>query len=166
MKAKALLASFLLIAASVTTGAQADKVTIELGSVTVWLGMSQSEAMKRFHEAGYLANEPEPGKVTIILDTSQKYVYTVKFVDGSVVSAGREWPLSGTDELTSIIGALSSLADHEGYSCSVRHFVQNSPELAAERISIKCGKRTVLLSQGKVGSSRFVAATESIGEAL
>lgn len=144
---------------------QHPKVSIDLGSVTVWLGMTQTEALLQFQSAGYKMLGDGTTARKDFQDGNQ--VYTVWFNNGKVVCAEREWYSSGKDEMDAVLGALAAIASHGASSCSITHDTINEPEHSAKRILIECGQRSVLLMEGKIDSPDqilFVSAIERIGQ--
>ena len=141
------------------------KVSIDLGSVKVWLGMSQTDALLQFQSAGY--------KMLGDGTTARKdfqygdHVYTVWFRNGKVVCAERDWYTSDKDEMDAVLGALGAIASHGAGSCSITHDTINEPDNSAERILIDCGQRSVLLMKSKTDSGvkiLLVSAFERIGQ--
>jgi hypothetical protein len=141
------------------------KVSIDLGSVTVWLGMSQTNALAQFQSAGYKVLGDGTTARTDVQDGG--HVYSIWFKGGKVICAEREWYSSGRDEMDAVIGALAAMASHGAHSCSVMHDAINEPDQSAERILIDCGQRSVYLAKGKTGSSNpvnYVSAFERVGQ--
>lgn len=141
------------------------KVSIDLGSVTVWLGMSQTDALAQFQSAGYKVLGDGTTARMSVQDGSR--VYSIWFKGGKVICAEREWYSSGKDEMDAVLGALAAMASHGVRSCSVMHDAINEPDQSAERILIDCGQRSVYLAKGKISSANpvnYVSAFERIGQ--
>jgi hypothetical protein len=141
------------------------KVSIDLGSATVWLGMPQTDALAQFQSAGYKMLGDSTTARTNVQDGN--HVYSVWFKGGKVVCAEREWYSSGRSEMDAVIGALAAMASHGAHSCSVMHDAVNEPDQSAERILIDCGQRSVYLAKGKISSSSpadYVSAFERVGQ--
>lgn len=141
------------------------KVSIDLGSVTVWLGMPQNDALRQFQNAGYKVLGDGTTARTNVQDGN--HVYSIWFKDGKVICAEREWYSSGRDEMDAVLGALGAMASHGTSSCSITHDTINEPEKSAERILIECGQRSVFLAKGRIDSTnetKFVDAFERIGQ--
>jgi len=141
------------------------KVSIDLGSVKVWLGMSQTDALLQFQSAGYKML----GDGTTARKDFQdgNHVYTVWLKNEKVVCAEREWYTSGKDEMDAVLGALGAIASHGAGSCSITHDTINEPDNSAERILIDCGQRSVLLMKSKIDTGvkiLLVSAFERIGQ--
>ncbi len=135
-------------------------VSLELGSVTVWLGMTQTEALLKLQRAGY---HVEGDSAMRIVNDGEK-VYTIEFENGQLTFADREWHSQGTNVMDAVLGALTALASYGPASCAVTHAPITQPDYASDRIFIECGKRSVLLSQGHFGSVSTVSADERIGQ--
>jgi hypothetical protein len=152
------------INAQTQTGGDA-KVSLELGSVTVWLGMPETEALSGFQRAGYkVLGMPSALTKMIVND---KTAYSVGFKGGRLVYADREWPSSGSGELDAVLRAMAALASHGTTSCSIIHAPISKPDGSLNRIFIDCGERSVLLAKGTFeasGENRFVTISERIGE--
>jgi hypothetical protein len=141
------------------------KVSIELGSVTVWLGMSQTDALAQFQSAGYKVLGDGTTARTNVQDGN--HVYSIWFEGGKVICAEREWYSSGVDEMDAVVGALAAIASQGAHSCSVMHDAINEPGQSAERILIDCGQRSVYLAKGKISSANpvnYVSASERVGQ--
>jgi hypothetical protein len=141
------------------------KVSLELGSVTVWLGMSQTDALLQFQSAGYKVSANGTTAKTSVEDENR--VYSIWFKGGKVVCAEREWYSSGRDEIDAVLSALAAVASHGTSSCSILHDTINEPEQSAERVLIDCGERSVYLAKGKITSSteiQYVSVVERIGQ--
>lgn len=128
------------------------RTSMELGSVTVWLGMPKQEVVRRCASAGYSVNDTND----LIFDTNDPKKATadskwfgVKFKNGRLSFASREWYSSKASPFGAAIGALEQLKDtHAG--CSVVHDQDKSPDAEFERVFITCGFRTVLIKVGKM----------------
>jgi hypothetical protein len=141
------------------------RVSLELGSVTVWLGMSQTDALLQFQSAGYKVLGDSTTARTNVQDGN--HVYSIWFKGGKVICAEREWYSSGSDGMDAVLGALAAMASHGARSCSITHDTVNEPERSVERILIDCGQRSVYLAKGKISSTnevKFVSAFERIGQ--
>jgi hypothetical protein len=141
------------------------KLSIDLGSVTVWLGMPQTDALLQFQSAGVKVLGDGTAGRTNIQDGS--HVYSIWFKNGKVVCAEREWYSSGRDEMDAVIGALSAVASHGESTCSIVHDTIGEPDHSGERILLDCGQRSVLLLKGKSDASngmKFVDVFERIGQ--
>jgi len=141
------------------------RVAIELGSVTVWLGMPQTDVLLQFQSAGYkLLGDNSTARRDF---QDGNHVYSVWFKNGKVACADREWYSTGGDEMGAVLGALAAIASHGASSCSIIHDPINEPGNSADRILIQCGQRSVVLVKGKIeppAQVLYVSAFERIGQ--
>lgn len=144
-----------------------EKVELELGNVTVWLGVPQQEALSKFATAGYRVH-PASGSddLTVVLNGNGEHVYNVKFSEGRLTLADRSWMGKGVNNIEAVIGALGALAQHGSVRCEVIHDPIAEPGSSWDRIFVSCGKRSVLIAKGKVNNigSEIVEVSERIRE--
>jgi hypothetical protein len=153
MKLALLLVSFLATAiptASVVPQ-KSSHVTLELGTVPVWLGMPKSEVMAALSEAGYkvLVDDTKENSIFVTAGTALGHrLYTIRFNKaGRLIYADRPWHNSDKNSFESILGALETV---DGQRCTVSHQPLNTPELKLDRIFIFCdSSRTILITHGK-----------------
>lgn len=143
------------------------RISIDLGSVTVWLGMSQTDALLRFQNAGFKILGDGSTERTNVQDGI--HVYSIWFKNGKLVCAEREWYSSGKDEMDAVLGALAAISSHGASSCSIIHDTINEPQHSGEGIIIDCGQRSLLLRKGKIDLSnddgmKYVDVLERIGQ--
>ena len=141
------------------------KVSLELGSVTVWLGMSQTDALLQFQSAGYKVTAGGTTSRASVQDGNR--VYSIWFKGGKVVCAEREWYSPGRDEMDAVLSALAAIASHGANSCSIMHDTINEPDQSAVRVLIDCGGRSVYLAKGKITPPtevQYVSVLERIGQ--
>ncbi len=134
------------------------RVSVDLGSVTVWLGMPQTDALAQFRSAGYKVLGDGTTARTDVQDGN--HVYSIWFQGGRVICAEREWYSSGRDEMDAVLGALAAMASHGARSCSVMHDTIDEPEQSAARVLIECGQRSVLLMKGKIDVTKELDPSE------
>jgi hypothetical protein len=157
----------LLLAASVgsllpQTRPNPTKVSIELGSVTVWLGMSKTQMVLVATGAGYRTMDHDNN--IIVLD-AKGIVGTCSFASDRLVFASRSWWRPGGDTLTATIDALAALASY-GHDCELTHAPINKPTLDVNRLFVTCGDRSVLVVKGRANSpsdSEVIEVDERIG---
>ena len=138
-----------------------DRVALDLGSVTVWLGMPQQEVLSKFEAAGYRVQPVN--ETTMVLNGER--VYDVKFTAGRLSYADRDWIGRDVKAFDAVIGALGALAQYGGSPCRVSHDPIAEPGHSADRIFISCGKRSVLIIKGKLEGNDTVDVYERIGSA-
>ena len=138
----------LLLLKPETSLATSPEESIDLGVVTVSLEMAKQEVLKRFSNAGYIVLSPSDDGLTTVVDKGSKTAYTVRFVGDRLKYANRSWSSSYDEALSSSIKALYALADHGGELCTVARAPVNSPNISADMVVIRCGKRGVSLMRG------------------
>lgn len=159
---KSLIAVLLIFTALTTAAAQTgQRVTLELGNVTVWLGMPKVDVLSACAAAGYTAIEnKDDGSINILTGTTKAgRLYSVRFTAGRVSYAGRSWSSNGKDELDAVLGALATL---DGKNCTVSHEPTNEPDTQLNRVLIVCGSRSVLIVTGKISGIAVADVFERI----
>jgi hypothetical protein len=123
-----------------------DRLSLEVGTVTVWLGMTQEEAAKKFRDAGYEATLA--GNQLLLKSGSEAHV--IWFKAGRLAFAEREWNTAyKVEQVDAVIGALGALAEKANNEpCSVIHSPVSTPNLSANRVFVSCGQRSVLIGNG------------------
>lgn len=142
---------------------QRQRVSLEVGSVNVWLGMTKEEATKRFSDVGYQVTRAGD---KLLMRRGSSDAQILWFKDGRLAFANQAWNTTDkTDELDAVLGALGSLAEKvENQPCSVIHAPLSSPDSSSNRVFISCGERSVLISKGTIMGSPFVEVSERIGD--
>jgi hypothetical protein len=159
-------AAVLLLA--VQSFAQRNDVSLDLGPVTVRLGMPKREVLQKFSDAGYkvldIDSKDENGplvdgkrlfvtnKTPFPIQESWQNSYDISFTAGRLSYAERSW-FNEKDLLSSVIEAVGSLTGQGSRSCSVTYSPISHPGSSARRVFIECGKRSVLLLRGEYESA-------------
>lgn len=172
---KAILAVSFLAAAVIPTLSQRatqyqpqNRVSLQLGTVTVWLGMSRSEFMAAAKGAGYEVNA-RSGLDNEVLMTRESgreitQLYPISFNNaGFLRYASREWPDTNQSPYEAMLGALKTV---DGQHCTVSHQPLNTPQQNLDRVFIYCDSgRSLLITYGKlsVSPTSFGAVDERIG---
>lgn len=153
---------FALLPNTGQTPQRPQRVSLEVGSVNVWLGMTKEEATKRFSDAGYQVTLA--GDQLLMRRGSDAQI--LWFKDGRLAFANQVWNTTDkTDDVDAILGALGSLAEKVGNQpCSVSHAPISSPDSSSNRVFISCGERSVLISKGTMLGKPFVDISERIGD--
>lgn len=134
----------------------AQKVSLELGSVKVWLGMTRGEVLNACAAAKYKVLEDKSDDSLNIESNS----YRVEFKSGRVSAARRSWLAGGKDGLEAVLGALATL---DKQNCVVISGAENKPDVTMSRVSINCGARSVLILRGRIGRDGVEDVFEWIG---
>jgi|NGEPerStandDraft_6_1074524.scaffolds.fasta_scaffold99585_2 hypothetical protein len=161
-------AIFIAILVSAGFTQTADRqITLDLGHVTVWLGMPEQETRKRFSSAGYKVIDAPLTVAPLTVVTDGVDAYLVRFKQGRLIYASRGWYNSKQgDELDAILGALGALADKaKNADCTVAHDSTKNPDTSYDRIFVWCGDRSVRIGKGKIGGKEVLDIAENIGEA-
>ncbi len=123
--------------------------TLELGTVTVSLGMAKQQVLRLFSEASYKVMESTATSSATVIDGALKHVYTVQFTGSRLTYADRSWTSTDGEGLDAAIKALGALAQKGAASCSVAHAPVSEPDTTLDRVFVKCGQRGVLMIRGK-----------------
>jgi len=171
---KAILAVLFLAAAISTLPQKANhyppqnRVSLQLGIVTVWLGMPKSEFMTAAKAAGYNVND-RPGldnQVLMTLESGREItqLYTISFNKARLLKyASRVWPDTNQSPYEAMLGALKTV---DGQHCNISHQPLNTPQSNLDRVLVDCDSgRSLLISYGKLALSptSFGAVDERIG---
>ncbi len=136
--------------------------SLDLGSVTVSLGMPKKDVLKKLSDESYEVIETGENKSLV---TRAGHVYSLRFRNGLLTYADREWYNKDSEEVDAILGGLGSLADQRTYEpCSVVHSPLSDPDISGDRIFIACGQRTLLIGKFKLQGKVSMTVSESIGE--
>jgi hypothetical protein len=151
-------------------------IFLSLGSVTVWLGMPEVEALREFRNAGFrLDSRPDAiSKLDqyIVMDDAVKTAgiprtFVTAFRNGKLTYAARDWPIIEHDTMDAVMGALGRLTFDTPTFCTVNTSPISNPNMKADRIVIDCDARSVVLLKGKIQSGGNFAddtqVTEQIG---
>ncbi len=161
----------LLLALSLSCFAQSTpKIALDIGSVTVYLGVPREDFIKRCATAGYRQSVADKDTIIVQIGGAVES-YTVQFRNDRVVYADREWYLTkgDLDAFESAIAALGSLADNEKSPlCIVSQVPVHTPDGSSDNIFISCGQRTITLSRVHLNSvaKTGYSVREQIGEML
>ena len=162
---KYLIAISVLFALSPQCFAQSE-VSLKLGGVTVWLGMSKQEAVKRFSESSYKVIEAKDLMSAVVdsavVDQASNTVGLVTFTSGHLSYAQRSWGTCEENCLDSVLAALASIAADGIKRCTLERDTILEPATKTDRVSIICGQRGVLMLKGKIGGKGVAGVEEFI----
>jgi hypothetical protein len=174
---------FLVLVFSVHAFSQTAQVVLDLGPVTVWLGMPKSDVLEKFSNAGYEvtdmdhltdenSNVVSDGKrLTAINKTvfrredSSRNVYAISFAAGRLSYAQRSW-FDEKDTLGATIEAIGAVTEHDRRSCSITYSPISGPTGSARRVFIRCGKISLLLLRGEMKQGGSIHAHFEISESI
>jgi hypothetical protein len=156
-----LLPLLFTISANMPSQQSKPRVSLDLGSVNVWLGMSKAEVLNAVHKVGYRTiDELTDGKAMITSgDVGKGPYYTVKFTADRLSYAERSW-FSDNQPFDAVLGALSTVS---GKSCDIQDDPKMTPEMNIRRIYIYCGERSILILKGTLGKNAMADVFERIG---
>jgi hypothetical protein len=150
-----------------------NRVSLDVGPVTVWLGMLKSDAIKKYSEAGYKVLDNGDA----LMLSSNGNVTLLIFQHNSLIFASRDWSVGESpDEAQAVIGAVSALAEKtKTNACTVSHDPLSEPGISVDRVFIQCGhtvrpdgtlviERSVMITVNSSGGKRSLGVVESIGE--
>jgi len=162
---KSVLLIFVLCATTVFAQV-GNRVSLELGTVTVWLGMEKAVVKQQVEARGMNFNESSPNNV-IVADLQAKRVFILLFVHDKLVYADRDWLRDESNALPSVMDALVALIDKGATNCTIAHAPLTSPDAKMNRVVINCGQRGIVLNYGSTTiagqSYSGNAISESIG---
>jgi hypothetical protein len=143
-----------------------NRVSLELGTVTVWLGMDKAAVKQQVEASGMNFDQSNPN-IVLVADVQAKRVFTLKFEHDKLVYADRNWLSDEAKALPSVMDALTALIDKGATSCTITDVPVSSPDTKMNRVFINCGNRGILLTYGtqNVAGQSFSnnAISESIG---
>jgi len=156
---------FALLSVQLIAQSSPQKVSLDLATVTVWLGMSRQEVVGKCASAGFTRLYTDKESITF---ENGDNGYWTRFKDDRLVFASREWYSSkgNLDPFRSTIAALAAVSDSESapLNCTIRHEPLNTPENQFNRVFIVCGKRSFLLTEGTMDKKKVVGVSERIEE--
>jgi hypothetical protein len=145
---------------------KAPRVDLDLGPVTVWLGMSQKQATSEFSNAGYVLDPLlSTGEVFYVYRGEAKgedFLGQVSFQNGRLVYASHGLP-SDEDSYDSAFSTLTNFAQKGLAVCSLSARPLIEPRRQSQRVWIRCGDRTLFLLERTV-PRKSNSVEEWIGE--
>jgi hypothetical protein len=145
-----------------------NRVSLELGTVTVWLGMDKAAVKQQVEASGMIFGQSNSTDVTVV-DTHNSRIFTLQFDHDKLTFADHDWLRDESKALPSVMDALAALIDHGATNCTITHDPMTSPDAKVNRVFINCGQRGILLTYGStslVGKSYTDnSISERIGEA-
>jgi hypothetical protein len=139
----------LAVCASSVLAQSGNRISLELGSVTVWLGMDKSVAKQQIEAAEMVFDSSASNGQVHAVDTQGKHLFTLLFENGKLVYADRNWLRDdGSNALPSVMDALASLVDQGATNCKIVHAPISTPDSKLNRVFIDCGERGILLTYG------------------
>jgi hypothetical protein len=156
---KILCAMLALLSVGAVSGAQkppaSEGRSLRIGLVTVWLGMSKAELQA---ELSGTAQELTAGDTYGVLTFAGHPEGDVRFRNGVVTSASRNWLTGGSDGVEALIGAIDSFTQEGLRACVISHRTDSSPSMHFELATIQCGAKRLVIRKGKIGAVTGVNA--------
>jgi hypothetical protein len=143
---------------------EAQRVSLDIGVVKVWLGMPQKLANEEFAKRGYPL-EPLGDDLSIVFGgagENAQHLGDVAFRSGRLIYAAREWP-GGDQSIESAFAVLTNFAREGSDLCSLSTEPLRKPDFQMERLWVTCGKRTLFVRE-KIAPRKSWGVTEWIGE--
>ena len=137
----------LALCASTVNAQVGNRVSLELGTVTVWLGMDKAAVKQQVEARGMNYDDSSPNSV-VVADLQAKRVFTLQFEHDKLVYADRNWLRDESNALPSVMDALAALIDKGATNCTIAHEPLSSPDTKMNRVLIDCGNRGILLTYG------------------
>lgn len=162
--ARVVFISLLSLSSSAQPASQ--KISLEIGGATVWLGMPRQEVVDRCTSAGLKQMTADRNS---ILFKSGDDLYSTQFKNDRLVFATRDWLPSkdGLDAFQTTMIALASISESDSASaCTISHHQINNPATQGSQVLIACANRSFLLEEGKVKGEPYYSLSERIGEAF
>src|SRR5260370_10284238 len=141
-------------------GQRAMRPQLDIGAITVSLGMNQDDAFQRLSGAGYKPEKQDPETWLIKAGGTSAQI---SFREGRLVYASREWLTGHTGELEAVTAALGSLSGGGPASCELSHHPFSAPSTNVQWTSLSCGERTLRVGVVRADGDQVRAVTESIG---
>ena len=143
------------------TSQMPERVSLEVWSVNVWLGMPMEEAIKKFRDLGY-AIKATNDKVQVERGNKAK---TIWFKNDQLVFADQDWLTSEkTDGIDAILEALGTLAEKvKNQSCVIIRTPISSADPFSNSVVIVCGKRSFSITKRELMDQPVLCVTERIG---
>ncbi len=156
---------FCLLAYIAQAQSQTQKVTLELGSVTVWLGEPKQKIFADFADSGLVLDDAKDGMVFV--HPPKDYftgAYTMRFSADKLVFADRTWTVQGVEPIQAAVNAFASLASHGATQCTFSHDTKATEVgLNYDRVFVTCGQRSILLMNERYNRSEDGKVMERIG---
>jgi hypothetical protein len=136
------------------------RISMSIGSVTIWLGMPKAEALLAFESAGLTTAGDAGGLYAVVGSGATGSAF---FTNGKLTYADREWLSKDHNDVDAILGAFEALSSHSAASCKIQHTPMSEPDQKANRIFVDCGERGILIMSGSYQGTSVRSVTERIG---
>jgi len=155
----------LTLCASTVFAQTGNRVSLKLGTVTVWLGMDKAAVKQQVEASGMNFDQSSPNNV-IVADLQAKRVFTLQFEHDKLVYADRNWLSDEANALPSVMDALAALIDKGATNCTIVHVPVSSPDTKMNRVVIDCGHRAIVLIYGTQNVAGQSYSNNAISESI
>jgi hypothetical protein len=166
-----------LLSVCALSGAQQQTSSLQIGLVKVRLGMLKTELQNEISGTGegdavvHRTGDKLGNNVFVITENmwnigtprGDDHAGDIRFRNGRVVYADREWLLKDSDAVDAILGAIDSFQQGGLHACVISRDTLPDPDATYERAWIDCGARRLLITKAKIKGQEFRSITESIG---
>ena len=155
----------LTLCASTVFAQTGNRVSLKLGTVTVWLGMDKAAVKQQVEAKGMYFDQSNPNSV-IVADIQAKRVFTLQFEHDKLAYADRNWLSDEANALPSVMDALAALVDKGATNCTIVHVPVSSPDTKMNRVLIDCGHRAIVLIYGTQNVAGQSYSNNAISESI
>jgi hypothetical protein len=148
----------LLAALTIYARPQLMKRELEVGGVTLHLGMAKSEVAEKLAGQYWKLNDDN-----WVVAPPNNIGPAIQFTDGKLNFTERFWATSENDTGMALFGAVSSLNKDGFHTCEVTAGVNTSPDLTAHNVWILCGDKSVVINRDTIGSHSYTMVHEELG---
>ena len=142
-----------------------NRVSLELGTVSVWLGMDKAAVKQQVEANGMILDQSNPTNV-IVVDAHNSRIFTLQFEHDKLVYADRNWLRDESKALPSVMDALAALIDKGATNCTIVHVPVSSPDTKMNRVVIDCGHRAIVLIYGTQNVAGQSYSNNAISESI
>ncbi|MBZ5522422.1 MAG: hypothetical protein LAP21_09305 [Acidobacteriia bacterium] len=137
---------------------QSGNGVIEIAGVTLRLGMTKATISEKL--ASVPITKDREDFWIIGSKSSSQYL---QFTNGRLTYVSRNWVTYDNDIVAALHGAVSSL-NREGYrSCNVEADSKVDPDSTLQRIWIRCGEKSILVSRASLNGKSYNTVDEELG---
>ncbi len=140
---------------------------IMIGTASIKLGMSRSEAAEALKVAGLTPHSDDPTWWFLYTFQNQQ-IGSLKFQNDHVVAALQNWVTLDPTGVTTANGFIGAVAEALGASASGRCTVtvesKATPTMNGRVVTLQCGKKKVILMSARSDAGEDTLVIESLGD--
>jgi hypothetical protein len=137
---------------------EASKAEIEIGGARLRLGMTKADVTEK------LAGVPiYKDREDFWLIGEKSISQCLQFTNGRLSYASRNWPTFDNDVLEAFYGAVAHLNNEGHSSCKVNADSKLEPDEKYQRVLIRCGEKTILVSRASLSGKSYNTVDEMLG---